>query len=164
MSSIRGFRRNDHRFLSSSEVWSMVGGHQVRGRRRTVRPSGGSAEGGGRKTSRDGFSRHQGQRASSWYRPWRTSCPASLLCTPSLLPLKERERQSIWRSRKKKKLFIFCIPQTITCDLELKHTKAWTLLVESSVQSISCCVVNVASESIQTPLLFAYFIVWKMSF
>ncbi len=81
------------RFLSSSEVWSRVGGHQVRGRRHSVPPAGGSAEGGGRETSRDEFSEHRGQRVSSWYPPWRTSGPASLLCTPSLLPLKERERQ-----------------------------------------------------------------------
>lgn len=84
-----------HHFLSSSKVWSRVGGHQARGQRHSVQPAGGSAEGGGCETSRDEFLKHRGRQASSLCPPWRTSCLSSLLCAPSLLPLKREEQQEV---------------------------------------------------------------------
>lgn len=93
-----------HRFLSSSEVWSRLEGHQVRGRKYNLQPAGDSAEGGAHKTSKVGFSWRQRQQVSSWCPSWRTSCLASLLCGLSHLPLDQQKGQEEARPLRNKKL------------------------------------------------------------
>lgn len=93
-----------HRFLSSSEVWLRLEGHQVRGRRHNLQPAGDSAEGGAHKTSKVGFSGRQRKQASSWCPSWRTSCLASLLCVLSLLPLDQQKGQKDARPLRNERL------------------------------------------------------------
>ena len=91
-----------HCSLSSSKVWWRLGVRLVRGRRCSFEPAGGSPEGGGHETSRGEFSGRQ-ERPSSFDRLLlKTSCPSSLVCGPSLPPLKEIEFHNETRSFKAK--------------------------------------------------------------
>lgn len=128
------FRRNEpikkHLSSSSSEVRLMIGGHQVHEQRHIVRSATGSPEGGGCETSRDVFSARQRQQVSFWHLPWRISCPASLLYTPSLLPLKEKEREGNTRHPQNKVFLQYATNKSV-----LLQQKSWGVI--SGIQSSS---------------------------
>lgn len=163
MGSNKVFRRNEpikkDLASSSSEVWSMVWGPRVREQRRIVRPAKGSPEDGGCETSRDEFLVHQVQQASFWHLPRRISCPASLLNTPFLPPLKDKEREGNTRPVQNKLLLQYATNISVLIEQKCRgvisssqgssskqpvyflhaiHNEA--PLVESSVPKMSNCV------------------------